>query len=443
MVDTRYSAYLLAYHGNFPKIVRRLPEDGEHEELAAVLFPFSGTVPYIRRNAMDFLSISVESADGDAKINAVQAARAIRERVGDFPVSFLLYFASSDNYEPETLAAEMHASFPNCPAIGCSSSGELHDTGMVWNSVTVMVFGDRVFDTLAVVSAEYIDAGNGMVRRLFADLENQTGVPMRSLDPKQYFGFILMDGLAKSNSAILDQMSDLTRILNVGGFASDKRHFRRTVVYHNGRALTNGLVYALMCPHGKWGIVKTQSVVPTGKSMVATKIAAPSTILEFDHQPAMRVYAEAIGMAPEEIPDTLWAGDSSVDKPPLPGMFFNWPLGIQAGEEPFLWGVSTVTPGGGLKMNMPLLENMRFHLYHTADIVADTQDAVEKIRTKLDGIKAMIAINCQLREIQVVSENKSDSFASIFTGFSSVGFSSYGEVYACPISQTGVLIAIA
>lgn len=409
---------------------------------------------------MDFLSTCAECTSSDAKANAAQAAQSIRDSVGSFAATSVLYFASPDTYDPETLAAEMHAAFPDCTTFGCSSAGELHDANLIWKSVAAMAFTENVFATLAVASAEHLDAGpHTVVESLFAEVERQTGRPMRELDAQKYIGFVLMDGLAKHNSAALDRMSDLTSILHVGGFASDERRFTRTVVYHNGRALKNGVVYALMQPRGKWDVLKTQSVTPTGKSMVATKIdAATNTIVEFDGKPAIRVYAEAMGMAPEDIPDDLWVGDSGrssvnqytgaeggtpAEKQALPDVFINWPLGVQAGEEPFLRDAITVTPGGGLEMYLPPLEGMRFHLYRTTDIVADTRGAIETMRRELGGFKALVCVNCLLREIQVLSDSQSNAFASIFAGFPFLGFSSYGEVYACPVNQSAVMLAFA
>lgn len=409
---------------------------------------------------MDFLSTSTEFTSGDAKTNAAQAAQAIRKSVGDFAAASVLYFASPDTYDPETLAAEMHAAFPGCTTFGCSSAGELHDSNLIWKSVAAMAFSGNVFDTLAVASAENLDAApHKVVENLFAEIERQTGRPMRELDAQKYVGFVLMDGLAKHNSAALDRMSDLTGILTIGGFASDERRFSRTVVYHNGRALDNGVVYALMRPRGKWDVLKTQSVAPTGKSMVATKVdAATNTVIEFDGKPAIRVYAEAMGMAPEDIPDDLWVGDSGrssvnrytgaeggtpAGKQALPDVFINWPLGVQVGEEPFLRDAITVTPGGGLEMYLPPLEGMRFHLYRITDIVADTREAIKRMDHEMGGIKALIGINCMLREIQVVTEGRIDDFGSIFAGFPFLGYSSYGEIYACAVNQSAVMLAFA
>ncbi|MCC8180822.1 MAG: hypothetical protein LIP23_07945, partial [Planctomycetes bacterium] len=57
----------------------------------------------------------------DVFTNAKQAAEKIRLDLTGFSPALVIFFASTA-YDPATIAAEMHKTFPNAITVGCTSS---------------------------------------------------------------------------------------------------------------------------------------------------------------------------------------------------------------------------------------------------------------------------------------------------------------------------------
>ena len=406
---------------------------------------------------MKFATAYAEFADDGIAENAKRAVEKIRSDFKAFPVSVLLYFASPDTYDPNVLADEMARAFPGARTFGCSSAGELCDDRMLWRSTTAMAFSDEVFEFVEIVAASGVDSNPRVVEELFASLESRTGIGMRDLNPREYVGMVLLDGMSRPGVEIMDRIGDLTDVVFFGGYAGDERNFVRTVPFLDGKTYENGVVIALMKPKGKWRVVKTQNIQPSDQSMVATRIdEANKSIEEFDGQPAALSYARAIGIADDRIPadgyaseagksaiqayaesmrSRKWNGESA-----FAHEFLRHPLALMVDGEPFIRTAAAVSATGGLHMYMPPIKGMRYHLTRTTDIVEETGKSLDKVRRELGSIAAGIGVSCLLREIQVVTEGRCEEYGRLFSSFPFIGFSSYGEIYVGPINQTEVML---
>jgi hypothetical protein len=330
---------------------------------------------------------------------------------------------------------------------------------MLWRSVTAMAFSANVFERVEIVGASGIEKDPARtVDDLFVELGRLLGSDMRSLDSRQYAGLVFFDGLSNAGAKLMDRVGELSDIVFIGGYAGDDRSFVRTVVYNDGEALENGVVFAVMKPRGEFRLIKTQSIIPTDKSLVATKVDPEARIIwEFDGRPAAQVYAEAMGIETAgrsadkfdhdagRSASQAYMGSPQVDLESEAGKsfserFINWPLAIMIDGEPFVRSAVTVVQGGGLRMYLPPIEGMRYRITRTADIAEETGRAIDEIRRELGGISAIVGVSCLLREIQVMNDDRAREFSAVFKDFPYVGLSSYGEVYVTPVNQTAVML---
>ena len=106
---------------------------------------------------------------------------------------------------------------------------------------------------------------------------------MLDLDLERWIGLVLVDGLSGAEERLMDQLGNLTDVAFVGGSAGDDLAFKTTLVAAGGVVHRDAAVLVLLeCPNG-FELLKTQSFVATGKSLVPTRVdRATRTVLEFD-----------------------------------------------------------------------------------------------------------------------------------------------------------------
>ena len=100
----------------------------------------------------------------------------------------------------------------------------------------------------------------------------------------------------------MEKIRDHSDILFVGGAAGDDLKFQKSYVFAEGKAYTDAAVLLLLRLKNGFEILKTQSFAATGKRLVATQVdEARRMVLQFDQKPAVQAYAEAIGVAREQV----------------------------------------------------------------------------------------------------------------------------------------------
>ena len=145
----------------------------------------------------------------------------LQEQFQNHDVKLVIYYASS-MYAPEVVSLEMQKAFPAATVFGCSTAGEIASGKMLKNSVVAMAFNGQALKDVRVEVIE--DLGNES-RSSFDAFERYFEKPMAEMDPKQYVGIILIDGLSGKEELIIDRIGDLTNITFIGGSAGDDLKF--------------------------------------------------------------------------------------------------------------------------------------------------------------------------------------------------------------------------
>jgi hypothetical protein len=237
-------------------------------------------------------------------------------------------------------------------------------------------------------------------------------------------GLLLIDGLSGREEQVVDRIGDLTNVHFVGGSAGDDLRFTATHVFAHGKSYPNAAVVALLEPAVPFSFLKTQSFIPCPRKLVVTRVnEADREVLEFNHQPALTAYAEALGV--------------SVDR--APEYFMENPLGLVFEGEPYVRS-PRATREGAIQFYCAVKEGMELYLLQSTDIIADTGRALAEAGKEREGISAIINFNCILRTLELRQRGLTGTYGDIFAGIPTIGFSTYGEQYIGHVNQTATML---
>jgi hypothetical protein len=355
--------------------------------------------------------------------SASEAVADIKKQLAGFDVRMLVFFASRETYSPCDISAEMQAAFPKAVVCGCSSHAELYNGKTLTSAVTAMAFNSEVLIDAKVEVLENLSCGINP-DAAFASFDAYFKRPMSDVSYHQYGGLVLIDGLSAKEEEVMEKIGRYTNIMFTGGSASDALKFDKTYVYANGKAYTDAALLAIFETKNGIDCIKTQSVDVTDYEFTVTKaIAEKRTVLEFDNKPAAERYAEVLGVAASEIE---------------PLLFMN-PVGLVIDDDVYIRSCKKVE-NSAMTFFCSILEGSQINLLKVRDIIPDTKKAVEGKLNELGTISGIIDFRCVLRTLQLNNENKSESYAKIFSGIPAIGFSTYGEQLYGQVNQTSTMI---
>ncbi len=333
-----------------------------------------------------------------------------------------LYFASSQ-FEAHELSRQMQQLFPATPMFGCSSAGEIVSGKMLKHSVVLMLFDLDVIDDVCVEMVENL-SGDYRISDVLHRFEAYYGMPIAEMNYQEYVGIILIDGLSLQEERIMEKIGDLTNLTFIGGSAGDDLQFQKTYVYANGRAYENAALLALIKPTVGFDVIKTQSFCPLKQTLLATKVdESTREVLEFNHQPALQAYAEAIGTSVEHLAEA----------------FSRFPVGLMIGDEPYVRSPQTIV-GDRIRFYCQIKDGMELNLLVSTDIIADTREAIRSKQAELGNISGLIDFHCILRTLELEEKGLTEAYGKLFADIPTIGFSTYGEQYIGHINQTSTIL---
>lgn len=380
---------------------------------------------------------TVQHISPNTVANADAAARELREQAASSKTAQIIYFAS-DDYNPARLAAAMKRAFPSALTLGCASNYGLAGCEFVEKSVVAIAFDEDMFDFFDCAVIRRTDASGApanpaaQVEEVFAQFEKKLGRSMAELEHDRYVGLAFADGREYYIEPVLERAGDLTSVPFIGGVASDGGRFTYTPVFCDGAMHADAVVLALAKPRGRFALVKTEGLELQDKTFTVTGVdEAKRLVTHLDGRPAAAAYREAIGFPEKDME--------------LFGVLDQWPLGLMAGDTPFLRVATEELPDGSLRFLNAVKEGMRLKIGRPADIVETTRVSMEKVRAELGGISAVLHINClsRLFVLQRQGQEKMEEFGRLFAGCAHAGFFSHGEFYIAIANITSVMLVFA
>ncbi|MFM7852854.1 MAG: FIST signal transduction protein [Flammeovirgaceae bacterium] len=355
------------------------------------------------------------------------AVEEIKLQLAEVAPKLVIYFASS-SYDPTTLSLQMDNAFPHAVVVGCSTSGEITSGKMLDNAIVVSAYSNEVIEDINLQLVENIkQTGKSGIDFAFTEFEKHYKSPLQSLNFTEYVGMVLFDGLSGVEEEINDIIGNKTNISFVGGSAGDDLKFKNTYLYANGKAHQNAVVLILIKPKKGFTILKTQSFKVTDKVLTPTKVnEAQRRVIEFDHQPASKAYAHAIGVTEEE----------------LPKFFSKNPLGVVLDDkDPFVRSPHT-KEGSDILFFCSLKEGLPLNILEGGDIVKGTKNDLDELRKTFGEISGIINFNCILRTLELKDKKRTDEYGEIFKDIPTVGFSTYGETFIGHVNQTATMLVL-
>jgi hypothetical protein len=348
------------------------------------------------------------------------AVADIQSQLQGFDTKLIIFFASS-SLAPDAIAECMEAAFPTAETFGCSTAGEITTGKMLTKSIVAMAFNRQAIKDSKVEVLEDLDKESN---RAFNAFQRHFNKPMKEMDPKQYVGIILVDGLCCKEELIIDKIGDLTDVTFIGGSAGDDLKFESTYVFANGKIYNHAAVLAILEPATEISFIKTQSfrVLPQ-KLMVTKANEFTREVYEFNGKPAAVAYAEAVGTSVAD----------------APYHFMHYPVGLVFEGEPFVRSPQQIK-GGTMLFYCSVKEGMELSLLESTDIIASTKQSLDAALTKMGHISGIINFNCILRTLELNQKGLTEEYGKVFEGVPTVGFSTYGEQYIGHINQTATLL---
>ena len=371
---------------------------------------------------MTILTAFSQNAEADAAVkDIVESFQAVQPNV-------LIYFASPA-IAPVALSAAMQDAFPDAVVFGCTTAGEIVSGRMLKGSLVAMAISEDVVPQVQVALLEEIDVDGETVRdhikKVFQGFEDYYGEPVSAMDPGEYVGIILVDGLSLAEEKIMEKLGDLSDVIFIGASAGDDLAFEKTHVFAGGKAHSQAAVLALMKPARPFGFIKTQSFRVLDKTLVAGAVnEATREVGQFNGVAALQGYADALGVSAAEVPDH----------------FMRNPLGLLVGDEPYVRSPQQVI-GERVAFYCNVREGMELHLLEAGDMITDTRQAVEQAAEELGGISGLINFHCILRTLDLEGKGLTGEYGAIFADIPTIGFSTYGEQYIGHINQTSTMLA--
>lgn len=351
-----------------------------------------------------------------------QSVAELSASLKGFSTRLLVFFASS-KFEPERLAQALSGQFAQAELIGCTTAGEIASGQMLKNSIVAMAFDAEALEDFAIGVVEDV-AGATDVARVFAQFSAHVGHPMLGLDPTEYVGVVLVDGLSVAEEKLMDRIGDLTDVTFIGGSAGDDLKFVATHVFAKGKALRGAAVLALLKPKRGFELIKTESFTVKNTVLKATRVdEAKRVVYEFDHEPALQAYARALGVPPAE----------------AASRFMTNPLGLVIEGKPFVRSPQRVQDQA-LVFYCNIREGMVLHVLESGDIVQDTRAIVDARRRENGGLSGLINFHCILRTLELEQRGQTEAYGKIFADVPTVGFSTYGEEYLGHVNQTSTML---
>ncbi|MDH7478720.1 MAG: FIST N-terminal domain-containing protein [Syntrophomonadaceae bacterium] len=350
------------------------------------------------------------------------AVADLKKQLNGFDTRMLVVFSSS-SYAQEELIARIKSNFASALVCGCSTAGEIVSGKMMKESVVAMALNGNVIGDAKIEVIDNIKEIN-KVKEAFDSFARYYNEPVAAMDPERYIGMVLMDGLSKSEEKVMDRIGDLTNVVFIGGSAGDDLKFSRTYVYGDGKAYTNAAVLVLIKPKVRFDIIKTQSFVVLDHKFTATKVDPEArAVIEFDHQPAAKVYSEALGVSMDD----------------LEKYFMSNPVGLLIDNEVYVRSPSQLK-GTSVFFFCNILEGMEVSLLESTDIVGDTRLAVLNKKKEMGEISGILNFHCILRTLELERKGQTEEYGSIFADIPTIGFSTYGEEYIGHINQTSTML---
>lgn len=332
-------------------------------------------------------------------------------RDGDPASASLAIAFVSPRYDLADVAHELRDIFA-CPVLACTSAGELASTvGYAHHGIAAAaVHGLEV-------QSRYVPKANAFTTHDARQLGAHLGFGVRM--PGQHQAAVMViDSMMKAEEKFVSHLFEgIGHAPLVGGSAGDDGKFAKTLVYDGHEFATGGAMVLGINSPVKLHTFAHENFKALQRSYVVTDATpAERVIHRIDGRVAAHVYAEALGLTPEEL---------------TPGVVSTHPLMLRVGNRHFVRGIASIDRDGptegALRLFCAMEEGLVLRIGEALDMVGAMQALSNDPGVK--NASFILGFDCICRALAVKAGQIEDPMALELKRRPFVGFSTYGEQY--------------
>lgn len=345
------------------------------------------------------------------------------------PGMALLVFFCSSFYDLDALSEALNRNFPNVPAIGCTTAGEVAPSGYGTRGIAAIGFSDAAVRAEAMRIDHLQQFDSSACRDLTQALLQTVAARTSSVSPDNTFALMLIDGLSQREEQVTRAVQKaIGNISLIGGSAGDDLRFQGTWVFHGGRFHRDAAVVALINTDLPFKVFKTQHFVRGEEKLVVTEAdTATRTIKEINGGPAAEEYARIIGAAVGELDAARFAAH---------------PVVVRIGGVDFVRSIQKANPDGSLTFYCAIDEGIVMTVAKGTDPVGNLRATLEDISKEIGPPQMVLVCDCILRNLEIRQSGQETPMGGVFSDYHVVGFCTYGEQF-CGIHVNQTLTGVA
>ncbi|MGQ0566644.1 MAG: FIST N-terminal domain-containing protein [Gemmobacter sp.] len=362
------------------------------------------------------------AADGGARPAAVRsgqvrhgspdALRRLAAALGPEGLSLAALFVTPEA-DFAAVMAEARLRFPGVTLVGCTTAGEIGQSGYLDGEIAAFGLTATHFDveTVFVDDLGHIDT-DGLAGQV---IRARHRLAARHPQWSHEFAFLLVDGLSIREDELV---AALTRGLGpvplFGGSAGDGTRFKSTRVALGARTATNAAVLSLVRTGCPVKVFSLDHLTPTDRRMVVTEAdPARRIVRQINAEPAAREYARLLGKDPEQLSTFIFAAH---------------PVVVRLGGTHHVRAIRQVLDNGDLVFFSAIGEGLVLRLAEPKDMAAHLDHALDDLARDRRP-EAILACDCILRRVEAGQLQKTRAVSDILARHRVIGFSTYGEQF--------------
>ncbi len=368
---------------------------------------------------------------------ATDSETALVELTADWPEHArpdVVFVFASTSQDPQAIAAGLQARHPGALVVGCTTSGEYLDGQYSSGSVVATALTTPRVRWSARPIERLSAFETGTAQRVVDDLFAELDVDRETFNPDHYFSILFADGLQNREEELTAALADaLEGVVLAGGSAGDDRRFEQTKVILGDRAEVDQAVLILAEADAAFRAIKHQHFETSDQPLAVTKVADddPRHVLEIDGRPAVEAYADALGIATDQVDDEV-ASLHPLTFSCMGSVNVRSPLQIEA--------------DGSMRLGASIETGMVVDIGRHRPMVASLAEELKALTDELGDDTFLLANNCVFRSLEAKATGHEGELGRLIGAATaaSVGFDTYGEQFnGLHVNQTLVALALA
>jgi hypothetical protein len=222
----------------------------------------------------------------------------------------LVVVMAAPRYDLQIVSDGLRPTLPDCPLVGCSSSGEIAPSGALTQALVLWVLGGNGVSVSTGWGEN--DAGHGL-----RQVASHAAQCLQQLERRAHTVLMLLsDGLGGDQMEVVRGAYDVAHVdvPLVGGCAGDYLAMRQTRQLHGSRVMSGAVVAAAISSDRPLGVGVSHGWTPMSEPMLVTGSKA-TRLSSLDDRPALQVYLDFFQPPPEVRSDPVAFADFAATRP--------------------------------------------------------------------------------------------------------------------------------